>query len=47
VDGIIAVFAADSTVMQIDKENIQFLSEFGDKFIGGVLNKVEKENIEF
>jgi Mrp family chromosome partitioning ATPase len=47
VDGIIAVFAADSTVMQIDKENIHFLGEFGDKFLGGVLNKVQKENLEF
>jgi polysaccharide biosynthesis transport protein len=47
VEGIVAVFAADSVITQVDQESVQFLSGFGDKFIGSVLNKVEKENIEF
>jgi polysaccharide biosynthesis transport protein len=46
VDGIIAVFAADSGINEMDKESIQFLSSKGDQFIGCVLNKVEIESID-
>jgi polysaccharide biosynthesis transport protein len=46
VDGIIAVFAADSGINEMDKESIQFLTSKGDQFIGCILNKVEVESID-
>ncbi|HEV3252678.1 MAG TPA: hypothetical protein VGZ71_17090, partial [Puia sp.] len=46
VEGIIAVFSADSTINESDKESIRFLLNTKEKFIGSVLNKVENENID-
>ena len=46
VEGIIAVFSADSTINESDKESIRFLLNTNGKFIGSVLNKVENENID-
>jgi polysaccharide biosynthesis transport protein len=46
VDGIIAVFSADSTINESDRESIRFLLTTKEKFIGSVLNKVENENID-
>ncbi len=45
-DGIVAVFSADSSINQLDKESIQFLSGSGDQFLGSLLNKVENESID-
>jgi polysaccharide biosynthesis transport protein len=45
-DGILAVFAADISVNQQDRESIQFLSGCGDQFMGSLLNKVESESID-
>ena len=46
VDGILAVFSADSTINQQDRESIQFLSGSGNHFMGSLLNKVESESID-
>jgi Mrp family chromosome partitioning ATPase len=45
-DGILAIFATDSVINQLDKESIHFLLNEKQKFIGGILNKVDKENID-
>jgi len=45
-EGIIAVFSADTTINQLDKESIQFLNGSGDQFLGSLLNKVEEESID-
>lgn len=46
VDGIIAVFSAKSSLGQIDKDSIQYLTSTGDKFVGTVLNNVEANNMD-
>ena len=46
VEGVIAVFAADATIKQPDKETISFLKELGDRFLGAILNRVGAENID-
>ena len=46
VEGIITVFSADSTINESDRESMRFLLSTKEKFIGSVLNKVEKENID-
>ena len=46
VDGIVSVFSTKSVIRQTDKESIHFLKGTGDKFIGAVLNGVERENLE-
>jgi succinoglycan biosynthesis transport protein ExoP len=47
VDGILAVFSADSVINHQDKESINFLTiDEKGKFIGSILNKVEKDNID-
>ena len=45
VDGILAVYSAETVVKELDKESVAFLKEFGDKFMGVILNKVKMENI--
>ncbi len=44
-DNVIAVFSSDSTLRQADKDSIAFLNNLGDKFIGSVLNRVNKKNM--
>ncbi len=46
VDGIIAVFSAKNSLGEIDKESLQFLTNSKDKFIGAVLNNVDKDNLD-
>jgi polysaccharide biosynthesis transport protein len=46
VDGIVSVFSTKSVIRQTDKESIHFLKGTGDKFVGAVLNGVERENLE-
>jgi polysaccharide biosynthesis transport protein len=45
VEGVIAIFSAQSEIKQVDKESIKFLKDLKGKFLGGVLNKVEVPNI--
>ena len=44
--GIIAFFAADTTLTARDNESIRFLNDNRDKFLGAILNKVETFNLE-
>jgi Mrp family chromosome partitioning ATPase len=46
VDGVIAIFSANTSIKQIDKESIAFLHELGDKFTGAVLNGVREDYLE-
>ena len=46
VEGVIAVFAADTTIKQPDKESLDFLKRLGNRFLGAVLNRVDAENID-
>lgn len=46
VDGIVTVFSTKSVIRQTDKDSILFLKGTGDKFVGAVLNGVERENLE-
>ncbi|MBC7850582.1 MAG: hypothetical protein H7Y31_12650, partial [Chitinophagaceae bacterium] len=45
-DGIIAVFSATSAAAQADKESIEYLKSTGNKLVGAVFNKVQKENMD-
>lgn len=44
-EGVIAIFSATAEVKQADKESIKFLHGLNSKFIGAVLNKVGKSDI--
>ena len=44
-DNVIAVFSSDSTLRQADKDSITFLNNLGDKFVGSVLNRINKKNM--
>lgn len=44
-DGVIAIFSASAEIKQTDKESIKYLQSLGDKFMGAILNKVEKSDI--
>jgi Mrp family chromosome partitioning ATPase/uncharacterized protein involved in exopolysaccharide biosynthesis len=44
-DGVIAIFSATLEVKQNDKESIKFLRSLDGKFIGAILNKVTKSDI--
>ncbi|MBS1606844.1 MAG: hypothetical protein JST42_29585, partial [Bacteroidetes bacterium] len=46
VEGIVAVFSAETTLTAMDKESIRFLHDNHDKFLGAILNKVETFNLE-
>jgi uncharacterized protein involved in exopolysaccharide biosynthesis/Mrp family chromosome partitioning ATPase len=45
VDGVIAVFSAQTEIKQIDKQSITFYRELNGKFIGSILNMVDLKNI--
>ena len=45
-EGIVAIFSADGTINQQDKESIHFLSDSGKRFMGSILNKVEQDSID-
>jgi len=44
-DNVVAVFSADSTMRQADKDSIAFLEGLGDKFVGSVLNRINIKNM--
>jgi len=45
-DGILAVVAANSSAAQGDKESLEYLRSNGNKLVGAVFNKVQKENMD-
>lgn len=45
VDKVITVFAAESEIHQQDRNTIAYLKSLGDKFMGGVLNRVDLKNL--
>ena len=45
VDKVIAVFAAESEIRQVDRNSINYLKSMGGKFLGGVLNRVDLKNL--
>lgn len=45
-DGLIGIFAADSSLTAADKESISFLNDNKDKFLGAILNKVQEANLD-
>ncbi len=45
VEGVIAIFSASLEVKESDKESIQFLHKLDTKFMGAILNKVEKADL--
>jgi succinoglycan biosynthesis transport protein ExoP len=45
VEGVIGVFAAHIALKATDKESIKFLKQNKEKFLGAILNKVEKRNL--
>lgn len=46
VDGVIGVFSARSTLKQADRESIKYLKTLNGKFIGAILNNVDREDIK-
>jgi Mrp family chromosome partitioning ATPase len=46
VDGIVAVFSANSAIAQSDKESIEYLKSTGTKLVGAVFNNVQKDNMD-
>lgn len=44
-DKIIAVFDAPSSLKTVDKDSLEFLNNQGDKFIGGILNRVDEREL--
>jgi polysaccharide biosynthesis transport protein len=46
VDSVIGVFSAKSTLKQADRESIKYLKTLNGKFLGAILNNVDKEDIK-
>ncbi len=46
VEAVVLVFSAKTSLGDIDKESIAFLSGTGTKFIGAVLNHVDEQNLD-
>ena len=44
-DNVLTVFSSDSTLRQADKDSIAFLNTLGGKFVGAVLNRINKKNM--
>lgn len=45
-DKVIAVFSAESTIKQFDRDSIQYFKSLGKKFGGAVLNRVEAKDMK-
>lgn len=45
VDKVVAVFDANSSLKNIDRESIDFLNNLNGKFMGGILNNVDLKNL--
>lgn len=45
-DKVFAVFSADSTIKQLDKESISYFKSLGKKFGGAVLNRIHTKDLK-
>jgi uncharacterized protein involved in exopolysaccharide biosynthesis/Mrp family chromosome partitioning ATPase len=45
-DKVVAVFSAESSIHQFDRESIQYFKSLGKKFGGAVLNRVETKDLK-
>ncbi len=45
VDKVVAIFAAESEIRPLDRNSIDYLKSLGDKFMGGVLNRIDLKNL--
>jgi Mrp family chromosome partitioning ATPase len=45
-DKVVAVFSAESSVKQLDRETIYYLKSLGKKFGGAVLNRVDTKDLK-
>lgn len=45
-DKVVAVFSAESSVRQLDRESIYYLKSLGKKFGGAILNRVETKDLK-
>lgn len=45
-DKVVAVFAAESAVKQLDRESIYYLKSLGKKFAGAILNRVDTKDLK-
>src|SRR5690606_32193240 len=45
VDGVVLVSSVKSQIKYIDKESLKFLKGLGPKFLGAILNGVDKRDI--
>jgi len=46
VDKVITIFSAQSTILQNDRESIQYLSSLGNKFGGCILNRIDPKDFK-
>lgn len=44
-DKVLAVFSADSTLGNADRESIDFIKSLKNSFLGAILNKVDMKNV--
>ena len=44
-DKVITVFASESEIRQMDRNSIAYLKSLGNKFMGGVLNRLDLKNL--
>jgi polysaccharide biosynthesis transport protein len=45
-DKVVAVFSAESSVNQLDRETTYYLKSLGKKFGGAILNKVDTKDLK-
>jgi len=45
-DKVYAVFSADSTIKQLDKESIAYFKSLGKKFGGAILNRIDTKDLK-
>ncbi|HYF67533.1 MAG TPA: hypothetical protein VD884_05320 [Ohtaekwangia sp.] len=45
-DKVFAVFSADSSIKQLDKESISYFKSLGKKFGGGILNRIDTKDMK-
>lgn len=45
-EGVIAIFSAESSLQQADRDSLKYLKNLNGKFIGAILNRVNNEDIK-
>lgn len=46
VDGVLAIFSAQSSLTGLDRESIKYLKSLNGKFLGAILNNLNKDDIK-